>query len=171
MKKLLAAFVIVCLMLTSTTALAYEFLTTPELHEVLNQVRMELARRELFYDKNTYLLLDHEGINIYLTGSYSVNYVEENFVYITFESVLMNNTEVPIWFNMTEAYVNGWLVGCGMLEEVNPARSSRGGLDFIISDAFIESYEEIEDIEIYYEVMTGDSVYYKSNIPITVRFS
>jgi len=132
----------------------FSALTDEELHEMIDGARNELKTRELVAGEKT-VLLDAEGVQIYLTGNYRV-YGEDN-VYCELEAVLVNNSDRDVGVSSDGASVNGWEVYSSGFGSASPGKKMKGTIDLKISDAEISTYEEIEDIDLTLHLFDGST--------------
>ena len=171
-KKIIVIIMIFCLIFPCGFAEQnYTLMTNEELHQVIDLARNELFTREMLYSENQ-LLFEDENISLYFTGNYQVDGYED-FWYITFEVILINNSEIEMWLGSEEAYINGWKVSSGMIEETLAGKKQKGWLDFTLSDANIYSFEEIEDIEFSYYFVEAENyeIYHESSQPVIIHFN
>ena len=145
-------------------------MTTEELHELINAARNELTARELNAEGET-VLFDQDGVKVYLTGNYTIeSYDWATYIYL--EAVVINDTDSTIDVFFVSSTVNGWDVDNIGIGEITTGHKKKGNFELTISDAEINSYEEIEDAEFVFYVMddaTWDHLFETDSI--TVHFS
>ena len=151
----------------------FSSMTEEELHELINGARNELTLRELVFDKDT-VLIDQDGVKVYLTGNYKVNefYYPDDLVSVTFEAVIINETDTTISVNFDSATVNGWDVSYNGIGDITAGHKKKDNLELYISEADITTYEEIEEVifDLYvYDSDNWDTLF--SPDPITVQFN
>lgn len=130
-------------------------MTTEELHALINAARNELTARELSAGGET-VLFDQGGVKVYLTGNYSIESYDWA-TYIYFEAVVINDTDATIDVYFISSTVNGWDVNSVGIGEITAGHKKKGTFELTISDAEINSYEEIEDAEFVFYVMDNDT--------------
>ena len=162
MKRLLGLlFAVLFIFSISVEAFAelpdFTSLTDEELHALVDGARNELKARELVINEKT-VLLNQEGVQIYLTGPYEVEAQSySNYTTISFEAVVVNDTDKKINVSFESSSVNGWDVDNSGILEISAGKKKKGNLKLRISDADITTYEEIEDIELVFKVWDDDT--------------
>ena len=125
-----------------------------DLRAALSAIRNELTRRSLVTDEKT-VIFDQDGIQVYLTGEYEV--WGSDTKYITFNAVVINDSESNIGVSLDDVSINGWNVyGSGIYDTV-AGKKQKSGIEFNLTDAEISSFEEIEDIEFVVSAYDSDS--------------
>lgn len=170
MFKKVLAILMICFIFCGS-CFAYSHMTTAGLHNILDQVRIELLKRELSFTDNI-LVFEDEGVSLYFTGNYQLNVVDEDFTYIYFETILINNSDKEMWLDIPSAYVNGWKVFSGMIEETAPGKIHKSGIDFTISDANVFTVDDIEEIMFTYAFMDAETYepYYSPGNSVVIHF-
>ena len=115
------------------------------------------------------MLVDVDGVRLYLTGVYDV-WGEGK--YIDFAAVMVNGDEGSRGVGIDEAYINGWEVYSSSIGSIDGGKKQKGDLEFKLEDADISSFEEIEEIEIHFYVYNGDT--YETLVrldPVTLHFT
>ena len=150
MKKVLSIALCFVLMLSSVSLaeIDYSSYSDDELRAIISAANNELTKRHLAGEGDI-LLCDVEGISIYLTRKYSIEEANGGKKYIKFEVIAVNNSEHGLMFGYYSASVNGWDVGFSWSNvNASAGHKIRGEILFCISDAGINSFDEIETIEV-----------------------
>lgn len=140
---LMAAMLCSCCLAES--AIDFASMTDEQLHELINGARNELAKRELAMSADL-TLFEQDGVTVYLTGEYEV-WGSDN-IYIDFEAVVVNDSDKLVSILVDISSINGWDVYGSGISETSPGKKQKGSLEFLLTDADISTYEEIEDIEL-----------------------
>ena len=173
MKRILAMFLL--FLMIGGVAMAempnYEAMTDEELHTMIDLARNELMRRELVFGEKV-MLIDQDGIQVYLTGKYEIKSYSSTVLYL--EAVVINNTNMNVTVSNEnyKASVNGWDVRAESIAFTNPGKKQKKSFEITISEAEISSFEEIEDIE--FNLYAYDTEKYARICepdPITVHFN
>lgn len=125
-----------------------------DLRAALSAIRNELTRRSLVTDEKT-VIFDQDGIQVYLTGEYEV--WGSDTKYITFNAVVINDSESKIGVSLDDVSINGWNVYGSGIYDTAASKKQKSSIEFNLTDAEISSFEEIEDIEFVVSVYDSDS--------------
>lgn len=156
MKKL--AFLL-AILLVFTSAYAEEWdvasMDDATLHSIIDGVRNELAKRELNADENT-VLFEQDGVTVYLTGDHRIDDYGDS-LYLCLDAVIINENEKNVWISTDSACVNGWNVYADGMPETNSGKKQKCEVSFLISDADISTYEEVEDVEFVFSLVDAET--------------
>lgn len=153
MKKL--ALILALLMLLSIPCSAFaeapdvSAMTSEELQGLIDAARNELLSRELADGENI-VLVDQDGVQVYLTGDYEIEAYSSTYLYMT--AVVINNTDHMVGFYAKIATINGWDVDFTGTVDVSPGSKKKAKLEWRISDADISTFEEIEEMKLSLQV-------------------
>ena len=125
-----------------------------DLRAALSAIRNELTRRSLVTDEKT-VIFDQDGIQVYLTGEYEV--WGSDTKYITFNAVVINDSESNIGVSLDDVSINGWNVYGSGIDDTVAGKKQKSSIEFNLTDAEISSFEEIEDIEFVVSAYDSDS--------------
>ena len=157
MRKL-AWILIVVLLFGCATAEGFDFasMSDDQLQAVIDGARNELTKRVLVAAENT-VLFEQEGVTVYLTGDYEVTEYDPETVYLKMDTVIVNDSDRTVWILTDSLCINGWEVYAYGLPDTNAGKKQKCVLEFMISDAGISSYEEIEDMEAVFCLVDNES--------------
>lgn len=146
-------------------------MSTEELHALVDAARNELTSRELTAGGET-LIVDQDGVQVYLTGEYKVEDWGDGTVDLYLEAVIVNNTDHGLAVVEDGISVNGWNVTFFGIGEISAGKKKKANFELWISDASISTYEEIEEIEFGLRLLNEDT-YEGTRVsdPVTVHFS
>ena len=148
----------------------WESLTTEEIHHIVDLGRNELTTRDLIAAENL-VLVDCDDVQLYITGEYKMWGGEKNNKYLKLYGVFVNNSSDKIGVNVSQSYVNGWEAFCTGIAAIDGGKKARVELDVNLEDAGIESFEEIQDLELMFYTFNGDTYYTITDLlPVVVRF-
>lgn len=166
MKRLFAVIISIMLLFGIAYAEDYSNMTDEELYLIQDSVRNELLKRKLASEGNI-LLLDADGISVYLTGEYDYDYSGK----LNLNAIVVNDTdrEFAVY---TELSVNGWDVYSNSASlEANPHKKNKAHLTISIKDAEISTYEEVQEIEFRISYwFKDDNMNHKKIEPFTLQF-
>lgn len=148
--KRIISLILAMLMLIAGTAFAeatidFTAMTDEQLHDLINGARNELAKRELAMSADL-TLFEQDGVTVYLTGEYEI-WGSDN-IYIDFEAVVVNDSDKLVSILVDISSINGWDVYGSGISETSAGKKQKGNLEFLLTDADISTYEEIEEIEL-----------------------
>lgn len=172
MKKALAVFVALLLICGTCFAegLDYASMTDAQLHDIVNAARNELTKRELIAAQNT-VLCEQDGVQVYLNGKYQLWKSDEN-VFIELGVIVINDSDKSISINIKECSINGWTTFAMGVSETPAGKKQKGTITIRISDADISTFEEIDDLEIAFQLYNMSEWKIVSNTDVvTVSFN
>ena len=157
MKKFIT-LMLICILLLGCTAIAesavdFTAMTDDQLHQIIDGARNELTKRELNMSADL-VLIEQDGVTVYLTGEYEL-WGSDN-VYIDFEVVVVNDSDKTVSILVDAASINGWDVYGSGVSDTSAGKKQKGTLEFLLTDADISTYEEIEDIELTLTIYDSD---------------
>ena len=158
MKKLMVLLMVFAMFVVNSACMAegqdYSTMDDATLHEIIDSVRNELTKREMTLAENT-VLFETEGVTLYLTGDYEV-WGSDNY-YLDLTAVVVNDSDKTIYVAVDSAYINGWEAYGSGITDTAAGKKQKGTLEFLLSDADISTYEEVEDIEINFRLVDTES--------------
>ena len=125
----------------------YPSMTNEQLYSILDQVRNELAKRELAIAENT-VIVEQDGVTVYLTGKYDLWGDPGSGLYMGLQAIVVNESEYNVAVTVESASINGWVVYSGGIGETAAGKKQKSTLDFDLSAAEVGAYEEIDEIEL-----------------------
>ena len=173
MKKIITLILAAILLISCTamaeTAIDFTTLTDEQLHELVDGARNELTKRELNMSADL-VLIEQDGVTVYLTGEYEL-WGSDN-VYIDFEVVVVNDSDKTVSILVDSASINGWDVYGSGVSDTSAGKKQKGTLEFLLTDADISTYEEIEDIELTLTIYDSDEWETINDVEgITIQFN
>ena len=158
MKRIFGIILTLALIFTCTasaeTALDYAVLSDEQLHEIIDAARNELAKRELTMAEDT-VLFEQDGVTVYLTGNYEVWGYDNS--YLDIEAVVVNDSDKLVSILIDIASINGWDVYSSGIPETSAGKKQKGILEFLLTDAEISTYEEVEEIEVNFTLYDSEN--------------
>ena len=158
MKKTLSFFIALLVLLTCTAfaeaALDYTAMTDEQLHQIIDEARNELTKREMVAAENL-VLFEQDGVTVYLTGAYEP-WGSDN-VYLDLEAVVINDSDKTVSILIDACSINGWDVYSSGVSDTSAGKKQKGQLEFLLTDAGISTYEEIEEVEIDFTIYDSDN--------------
>lgn len=169
MKKL-ALILAMLLMFTSACAEGFDFASMDDatLQAIIDGAKAELDSRKA---TETPVLIDQDGVLVYLNGNNEVIQYDEETIYLSLETVIENSSPNRIWIINESMSINGYNVYSDNFPPVDAGNKRNCNLEFCISDANIKTYEELEEMVASFEVVndeTNDTIF-KSE-PATLYF-
>lgn len=147
----------------------FSAMTDEELHEYIGLARNELKKRELNAEGKT-ILFEQDNVTVYLTGDYRI-YGSDN-IYIAFETVVVNDSDVTASVVVDTLTLNGWDVYGSGISGVTAHHKKKDELSFNLTDAEISSFEEIEEVEWRFYLYDSDAWDVISYVdPIIIHFN
>lgn len=161
MKKLILTILILAMILPQATALAanvdWKSMSDQEITDTINAGRIELASR-MPENQDHITIVNQDGIEIYLTGKYTVDDGYSNgSIYIRLEAVVVNGTDVVLNITDNGTCINGWNVDTTGIYDTPAGRKQKDNITVRISDADITSFDEITDIEFVLTAYEADN--------------
>ena len=153
--------VVIVMVLCASSALASEIdwgsMTEDEIRAVIAEAQDELAKRAPVAEGTLPIaegtvLIDQGGILVTLTGK-----VETMGTLMELEVIVENNSNTPIYVNVTGSSINGWEVFGAGIADIGAGKKKKGDLMFTLDDASINSPSEIEELELTLSVADADS--------------
>ena len=132
----------VCASCLAEETINFTRMTTEELHQLIDEARMELSKRELLIGDSV-TILEAENVTISLTGEYDALFDE----YIELKAVVLNDSEKNVGITLDKVALNGWTVYGGGPNGVDAGKRGKGEFTFSLVEADLHSPEEVEDIE------------------------
>lgn len=129
-------------------------MTDEEIQEIIDAARNELVSRKL-EEEDAYLLVDQDGVQIYLTGNYTLYDYDDPL--LDLEAVIINNTDSKIGVHSDICCVNGWDVDFYGATDITAGKKKKCEFELQIGDADISTFEEVEDFEISFVVYNADT--------------
>lgn len=159
MKKLLS-IVLALILLVAIPCEAFaendlSALSDEELAALITDARMELAKRSLKAVADT-VLFEKDGVTVYTTGNNTFEDYGDS-QYLNVEVVVINDSDKKIAIVDDGASVNGWEVQYYGIGDISAGKKKRGNIEFVVSDAGISAMEEIDDIEVTFQILDEDS--------------
>lgn len=146
----------------------FSSMTTEEIMSFIDAAQDELLSRKAEEDGGSIILVDQDGVKVYMTGNHSVAEYGNGTIDLNFDVVVINNSDRPITVGYKQASVNGWNVGfLTNIGQVPAATKTKGTIGYRLSDADISSFAEVEEIatsfyisdaEAWREIFTTDIV-------------
>ncbi|MDO5324459.1 MAG: hypothetical protein Q4G06_10590 [Clostridia bacterium] len=174
--KRLALLLIFVLVFTTVFACAevYNFseMDNAQLYEILESVQAELAKRkpQSSEDADNPVLIDQEGIYMYLTGNHEVWGYEDSW-YLDLEVVVENNSDVTVSILADGSSINGWNVAGFGITDTQSGKKQKGSIELYLTDAEISTFEEVEEIELHLLIYNSDDWETIATVePITLHF-
>ena len=159
MKKIAAMILVMALCASAAFAAEIDWasMTDDEIRAIIAEAQGELAKRApvaegaLPIAEGT-VLIDQGGILVTLTGK-----VETMGTLMELEVIVENNSDTPIYVNVTRSSINGLeLFGAG-IADIGAGKKKKGDLMFTLEDASINSPSEIEELEMTLSVANADT--------------
>lgn len=170
MKKL--AWILIAILLFGcgvAEGLDFASMSDDQLQAVIDGASAELAKRTPVQE-NEDVLIDQNGVKVYLTGNHEVWGYEEDW-YLDLEAVVENNSDKTISILLDSASVNGWNVFSMGISDTQAGKKQKGVLDFYFSQAGIKTFEEVEEIEMVFTIYDSDNWNTVATTePITITF-
>lgn len=123
----------------------FSTMPTEEIQAIIAAARAELLSRQIAEDGNI-VLIDQDGIKLYLTGEHNIQASGANTVDLFFEAVVINDSDAPIQLSYKQATVNGWNTGFFSMNNIPAGTKTKATIGYRISDAGISTFEEVEEI-------------------------
>ena len=100
------------------------------------------------------VIVNQEGVTITLTGN-----SKKMGSLLMLEAVVENNSAEAISVSVDSLSINGWEVYTMGITDIGAGKKKKGSFDMNLSNASIESADEIEDIEITLKIIHPDDHY------------
>lgn len=171
----LFALLMAAMLLLAVPAFAEETdfasMTDEALHALIDGARNELVKRELVAGGKI-LLFEQDGVQLYLTGNYTVQSLGEGKPVLQLEGIVINDTEQMIGVYIDTVAVNGWDVYGGCIINVDPGKKKKASFEIRLYDGEAMTYEEIEEITFNFRVSESSTYKKLFDAPdITVQFN
>lgn len=171
----LFALLMAAMLLLAVPAFAEETdfasMTDEALHALIDGARNELVKRELVAGGKI-LLFEQDGVQLYLTGNYTVQSWGEGKPVLQLEGIVINDTEQMIGVYIDTVAVNGWDVYGGCIINVDPGKKKKASFEIRLYDGEAMTYEEIEEITFNFRVSESSTYKKLFDAPdITVQFN
>lgn len=170
MKKVLA--IMLCFVLFASVCFAdepdYASMTDDELRGVIKGARDELTFRQINADEDI-LLFEKDGVYLYLTRKIGNALFGGDYL----QTITINNSNKNIDVlqpHGLKAVVNGWDVYASSALPVEAGHKSIGNIDLSLSDAGINSYDEVEEVVFDFDFCFEGGDGWEHIGPITVQF-
>lgn len=159
LRKIMA--VVLVMALCASAALASEIdwagMTDDEIRAIIAEAQAELAKRAPVAEgtlpiADGTVLIDQGDILVTLTGK-----VETMGTLMELEVIVENNSDTPIYVNVTGSSINGWEVFGAGIADIGAGKKKKGDLMFTLDDASINSPSEIDELELTLSVADADS--------------
>ena len=159
MKKIVAMIIVMALCASVAFALEIDWasMTDDEIRAIIAEAQGELAKRASIAEGTLPIaegtvLIDQGGILVTLTGK-----VETMGTLMELEVIVENNSDTPIYVNVTGSSINGWEVFGAGIADIGAGKKKKGDLMFTLEDASINSPSEIEELELTLSVANADT--------------
>lgn len=157
MKKLiavLAALMFLFASFASAETISLENMTTKELTDLMNRTRNELFTRIKKVKSNAVLVKD-EDLEIYFTGKGKKDTLFGEF---NLEIVIINKSDVDLRISFDHIVINGWEVdNYATFGPIGKGKRMKEYIPLKYTEADLEDYKEIEDIEFSFHTYPDDS--------------
>ncbi len=157
MKKILSLICVVILLLSSAVASAefdFHSMSNTELEALIEQAQAELDNRDGVQEENSPVFYDANGIKMYLSGEYKVQWApmaKADILYL--EYIIENNSTHELDIRSMDAYVNGWDIdGISFYAEPKPGKKGKDYMAIKLTPAGISTFEEIKEVEFILEI-------------------
>jgi len=103
------------------------------------------------------VLIDQEGVTLTVNPGYEITPVNGDELSLSFQGVIDNQTDVPIELWLDNPTINEFQVNADVRlvvddMQVQPGNKAKCEIWFMLSDADVSSYEEIESLETGFKV-------------------
>lgn len=172
MKRLVA--LVLALMLLCGPALAeidWTGMSDEEIRAAIDSGRNELVKRGMLAAEN-FVLVDQDGVQVYLTGNYSWSEYGEDYRQIELEAIVINDSDKKVTVSIDGCYVNGWEVYASGIYDTAAGKKQKDTFDVSLVEADVTVFEEIEDIEFTFRLYDSDEFETIANLdPVDVQFN
>lgn len=157
MKKLLCLFLV--FMMIAPCAFAdtdYSKMSDSELLKIINEARNELNKRITIAGKNKYLVQNND-FEIYFTGNGSYgNWGSDK--YFDIEIVVVNKKDQTLNIQFDGITINGWETETlgNQIKGIGPMKKKKDSIKLLYTQADLESYKDMEDIEVAFHTFNED---------------
>ena len=159
MRKILSSVLIflmlVCMVPSFAYAEDYGSKSDEELQAMYTAIRQELASRG-FQAENKKVLIDQNGIQIYINGDFSVEKEWYGSI-LKLPIVIANNSQMNICVQLRNSSVNGWSCETTFSPEIPAGKKIKDSLKFELKETDVEELSDFEDVEFYFHVFDNDN--------------
>lgn len=157
--KRIIALIFVLLLCGSALAATIDWsaMSDDEIRAAISEANAELSKRvsatggALRMSEGT-VLINQQGVLVTLTGN-----VETMGSFMELEVIVENNSDEPIYVNVSSSSINGWEVFGSGIADIGVGKKKKGDLMFSMSDADINSPSQIEGLELTLSVANADT--------------
>ena len=150
MKKIISLLLALVVLLTPIISLAadYTAMTNEELLSELNNIRVELLKRELNPEN---IILESDGLIIYLNGELQEEKRYDGKSVLLVNIIVVNNSDKQLHGSIDKISVNGWEIENYNSIIVDAGKKAKETFKFpgIYEDTDITSLSDINEIEFY----------------------
>ena len=157
MKKLLALILVLALAMPAVSLAEFDIMslldlstmTDEALRGMINLCSAELMTRHKV-DPDGILILDQDNVRVYQTGDAYISYG-----FLRIPVAIVNDNDFEAWVGPDDAKCNGWdIYSSG--DSASGKGKKKGNLAFNLSDAEIESIDQIESLEFKWSISNFD---------------
>ena len=159
MKKTLSSLLIILMLVSTVPSFAfaedYGSKSDEELQAMYTAIRQELASRG-FQAENKKVLIDQNGIQIYVNGDFSVE-KEWYGPILKLPIVISNNSNMNICVQLRNSSVNGWSCETTFSPEIPAGKKIKDSMKFELKETEVEELSDFEDVEFCFHVLDNDN--------------
>lgn len=173
MKKFVSIVMVLVLLYSVSFAEEIDWanMSDDAIQSIIDAGRNELIKRQPVFGEKV-MLIDQDGLQVYLTGKYDYLDYGEDSQYFQLEVVYINDSDTRQAISIDDVYVNGWSIYGGVLSAIDPGKKVKDTLGFDVTDAEITAYEDIQEIQLSFHSYS-DETYDTLSVfgPVTVQFN
>jgi hypothetical protein len=170
MKRIFALILTLLLCGAALAEIDYTELTLDELNSVIDHARAEIERRGLTDDPENTLVFDSAGVTITITG---VDVDARHWSYspaLVVHTTIVSSLDFGIEGYIDRAVINGWEVGATGHIDIAAGHKKKQDFYFDLAAAEVETYDQIESLELSFCYALADVGHFTVTKPVTVHF-